>query len=315
MIGKFRLALGFLVSVAVVLTATVTAVSAGGPVLPPPATQLAIVSVTDEATHFSQPVKGQPFDVSVVSEDQFGNVTPVKLKTTVALTVQSGTGTLSGTLKGTIPSGQSSVTIAGAVYSVAENGVVLAVSAIKGDTLLPASVNVDVQVFAASVKGNPHTSITLSATQCQAPSPQFPTCATTTFQNGVSGPAFLAEGVCQGKAAGCLTNAGETSLLMNVTANMNDANGNPLYSRTDPAVTIVACDKSLCGGGNISQIPLFVDFNNTGTYTQVPACPSKGTIAPAPAPPYCVDYVTSHRDNAGDTLLYFDFASDYIVHY
>ena len=311
MIGKFRLALGFLVSVAVVVTATVISASIVGAVPPPPATQLAITSVTDETTGLNEPVRGQPFDVVVVSEDQFGNVTPVKGKTTVALSVGSGTGTLSGTLKVTIAAGTSQATIAGARYSVAENGVVLVVSGTKGDSLLPGHVNVDVQVLAAEFTGNGKTSFTLSSSQCTSPSPQIPTCATTTFQHGANGKTFLSEGVCQGKAAACLANAGETSLLMNVTADISGLG----YTRTDPAVSIIACDKSLCGGGNINQIPLFVDFNNTGTYVQVPACPSKGTIAPAPAPPYCVDYVSSHRDNAGDTLLVFDFADDYIIHF
>ena len=280
------------------------------------ATQLAIVSVTDEGTGLPEPVKAQPFDVAFVTEDAFGNPSPVSQQTTVALTLQTGTGTgtLSGTLTATIPAGQSQDTIAGALYSVAENGVVLVVSATAGDSLHSAQDKVNVQSFAASIVGTPGVPTTLSATACQNPTPQLPTCAVTFFQHGVKGKAFLSGGVCQGIATNCLTNGTEISLLMNVTANMKDANGNPLYSRTDPAVTVVACDKSLCGGGGINTFVLLVDLHGTGNYVQAPACPSKGTIAPTGVP-FCVDYVTSHRDNAGDTLLYFDFADDFIIHY
>ena len=288
--------------------------SGGVTVKPGPASKLAIVSVTDEGTGLPAPVRGQPFDVTFVTEDAFGNVSPVSQPTSFALSRQAGSGTLSGNLAITIAAGQSQGTIPGALYSVAENGVILAISATAGDTLQSAQTAVNVQSFATSIVGTPGVAVTLTSNQCTAPSPQVPTCAFTTFRHGVNGKAFYSEGVCLGITTGCLQNGGETSLLVNVIANLKDANGNPLYSRTDPALTIVACDKSLCAGNSISKYLLIVDINGNGQYVQAPACPSKGTIAPTGVP-FCVDYVTSHRDNAGDTLLYFDFAIDYIVHY
>ena len=55
----------------------------------------------------------------------------------MALTLRSGTGTLGGTLTGTIPAGQSQVTISGVTYSKAESGVVLTASRTSGDEFVP----------------------------------------------------------------------------------------------------------------------------------------------------------------------------------
>jgi hypothetical protein len=288
--------------------------SGGVTVKPGPAAQLVIVSVTDEGTGLPAPVKGGPFDVAVLTEDAYGNVSPVSQPTTVALTLQTGTGTLSGNLTVVVASGQSTGTVTGAQYSVGENGVVLVASSIAGDSLQPAQVKVNVQSVAASIVGTPGISTTLFSTACTDATPAVPTCATTYFQHGINGKAYFSEGVCSGVATGCLTGGGETALLANVTANMKDANGNPLYTRSDPALTVVECDKSLCSHAGVNKFVLFVDVNGTGQYVQAPACPSAGTIAPTGVP-FCVDYFSSHRDGSGDTLLYFYFAIDFIVHY
>jgi hypothetical protein len=296
---------------------TVASGSAGVSVSPG-AGHLVIASVTDHATGLTEPVQGQNFDVVVSSVDAYGNPAPVSQPTTVTLSIKAGTGTgtLSGTLTATVPKGSDVWIIAGAQYSKVENAVVLVASTTLGDSLPSGQVTVNVQALAAVVTGTPGTSITLSSSACLDATVALPTCAITFFQHGVNGKAFLSEGVCAGVTTGCLTNSqGSMSLLMNVTANMKDANGQPLYSRTDPALTIVECDKSLCSGKGVSSYTLFMDLNNSGSYMQVPACPSKGVIAPAPAAPYCVDYITSHRDGSGDLKLYLLFAIDYGVHY
>jgi hypothetical protein len=286
----------------------------GVTIKPGPASQLIIVSVTDEATGLTQPVKGQPFDVSFTTEDAYGHLSPVSQATTIHLSVMAGTGTLSGTLTVIIATGQSQGTIAGASYSVAENGVVLVVSSVAGDTLQPAPTKVNVQAVAASIVGTPGVSTTLGSSNCVDATPAVPTCAITYFQHGVNGRAFFSEGSCTGIATGCLSAGGETALLANVIANMKDASGNPLYTRTSPALTIFECDKTLCSHAGVTKFVLFVDVNGTGQYVQAPACPSAGTIAPTGVP-FCVDYFTSHRDGSGDTLLYLYFAIDYIVHF
>ena len=282
--------------------------------------QIVVDAVKDEATAVANPVAGKPFDVALHSEDAFGNVVPVRQATTVMLSVKSGSGTgvLSGTLTATAQPGQSLWTIAGAVYSKSENGVTLVASVTGGDTIQPAQATVNVQAVVAVVLGTPGTAATLGSSACSEPTRALPTCATTFFQHGVNGLAQLSEGSCAGVATGCLTNQSVTSLNINVTANLNDANGNPLYSRTDPVATIVECDQSLCTGGGVTNYHLFVDIAGTGTYVQAAACPSKGTIA-ATGVPFCVDYFRSHREgddrDDGDLELYLLWDIDYGVHY
>lgn len=90
-----------------------------------------------------------------------------------------------------------------------------------------------------------------------------------------------------------------------------------------PATLIMKCDKAECGGGAIRKQQLNVtlspnpDSDFAGTFT-APACPAKGTVGfdPSNLPitdsnlPFCVDYVQSTRDNAGDTFLYLLFVVD-----
>jgi|GEM_PF-858004 len=77
----------------------------------------------------SNQAAGVPFDVMVDVEDSLGNAAGVEDLTLITLSVQSGTGTLSGTVTGVLTTGQSTVTITDLSYDVAETGVVLRASA------------------------------------------------------------------------------------------------------------------------------------------------------------------------------------------
>ncbi len=66
------------------------------------------------------PVAGTPFNVTVRAVNANGAAQNVTSGTLVQLSVASGYGTLSGTTVATIPSGSSSVTIAGVIYSAAD---------------------------------------------------------------------------------------------------------------------------------------------------------------------------------------------------
>ena len=79
--------------------------------------------------------------------------------------------------------------------------------------------------------------------------------------------------------------------------------------RTNPATIIMKCDKTLCGGGAIKSKRLTVTLTPGGPDVEAPDCPAKGTVGPAPLT-FCVDYVQSTRDNAGDTILYLLFVQD-----
>ncbi|MCZ2473804.1 hypothetical protein G9H62_13265, partial [Aquirufa ecclesiirivi] len=73
----------------------------------------------------AQQTAGTGFAVTVTLTDANGNAVNATADGTVTLTRKTGTGTLGGTLTGTITSGSSAVTISGVTYTKAETGVVL----------------------------------------------------------------------------------------------------------------------------------------------------------------------------------------------
>jgi hypothetical protein len=83
------------------------------------------------------------------------------------------------------------------------------------------------------------------------------------------------------------------------------------YSTTNPATLIIRCSKQLCPGKGVSSYTLKVSFSATGPLNLVSApCTSKGVALDAAGNTFCSDYVQSHRDNAGDVLLYLLFVHD-----
>lgn len=82
----------------------------------------------------SPPLVGTGFSIVVSSADGTGAARKVLAATTVTITVQSGTGTLT-TSTCIIPVGGTSCTVAGAVYSRSESGVVLRANATAGKKL------------------------------------------------------------------------------------------------------------------------------------------------------------------------------------
>jgi hypothetical protein len=94
-------------------------------------TKLAITSVNGG----SNPTAGTGFSVVVQSQDANGNPSNVSPATGVALSVNTGSGTLGGTLTGTINNNQNTVTITGVTYSKAESGVILTATRTGGVSL------------------------------------------------------------------------------------------------------------------------------------------------------------------------------------
>ena len=98
------------------------------------AARLAITSVNGGLN----PTTGTAFSVTVTKQDQFGHAINAVAATGVSLSLDTGTGTLGGTLTGTIAVGTSSTSISGVTYTKAESGVVLTATRTSGDTPLPA---------------------------------------------------------------------------------------------------------------------------------------------------------------------------------
>jgi hypothetical protein len=112
-------------------TALVTLNTTAFTINPNVATQIAVTSVNGGI----DPSQNQPFSVNVEVRDANGDPAAVGVDTDIALTLTTGTGTLSGTLTGTITAGSGNVVISGVLYNTAESGVVLTASRTAGQTL------------------------------------------------------------------------------------------------------------------------------------------------------------------------------------
>ncbi|MDD2331188.1 MAG: hypothetical protein PHI68_00905, partial [Candidatus Cloacimonetes bacterium] len=96
------------------------------------ATKLAITSI-DPAS----PYINTAFSVSIQSLGDDNAPVNVDEDTQITLSLATGTGTLSGTLTGTILTGSNSASLSGVLYNTAETGVSITASATSGQTLLP----------------------------------------------------------------------------------------------------------------------------------------------------------------------------------
>ncbi|MHA8104917.1 invasin domain 3-containing protein [Aquirufa nivalisilvae] len=97
---------------------SLTGTSAGFSSVAGAASKLVVSTIASQAA-------GGAFPVTVTLTDANGNPVNATANGTVTLTLKTGTGTLGGTLTGTITAGSSSVTISGVSYTKLESGVVL----------------------------------------------------------------------------------------------------------------------------------------------------------------------------------------------
>lgn len=107
-----------------------------------PPSQLAITSINGGASVTA----GTPFSVEIRALDVNGEFSNVSTDTAVSLSLDSGNGTLGGTLSGTLTNGTSTLTLSGVTYSRAESGVALTATRDSGDNLASA----DSSTFAVS---------------------------------------------------------------------------------------------------------------------------------------------------------------------
>ena len=120
----------------------VTATRTGGDTLSPVTSPAFTVSaladrlVITAINGGSNPTAGSGFSVSVQAQDALGNPGNVSASTNLTLSLNTGTGTLGGTLTGTISAGSGSTTISGVTYTKAESGVKLTATRTSGDNLL-----------------------------------------------------------------------------------------------------------------------------------------------------------------------------------
>lgn len=207
----------------------------------------------------------------------------------------------------TIPAGATSVTVLTA-YSTATSSVQVTASVGSKNSLLTAttasfSVQKNLNFLSGSDGSLKNGTAGADGSGCAVVDKAHPVCGIINLPNGATGNVALSLGVCP-SGQPCASGATVTQLV----ANLNDANGAPLYTRTSPASMTIVCDKSLCGNGGVSKFNALWSLSATGDLAVVPPCPSKGVIGATQN--YCTDYVSSTRDNAGDLLLVVLFLQD-----
>ena len=128
-----------------------------------------------------------------------------------------------------------------------------------------------------------------------------PVCGILNLPFGASSSVVLALGACDPSYAACGSNKGA------VVQALADLSGLG-YTKSAPALLVVKCDKSLCGGGAIQNVHLEFSLGGNDALSLAGPCPAKNTIGANQSA--CVDYVQSKRDGSGDTHLYLLFDQD-----
>jgi len=244
-------------------------------------------------------VKNVPFQVAVTYRDANGNPAPLPSKDkAVSLTVTGGPDD-GQTTTHQVASAETGftfqVTLADAGNSV---GVTAAVPG--HNTGVTSGSSPSFSVLSQSLQfGSGSTFNQIGGTHDSGgctPTSTDPVCADLLTPLGANSDIFLSAGVCTGVSK-CSSSF--------VQAILDVSN----YSRSNPATLVMKCYKALCGVGAIHKQQLIVNLAPTDTGTAAaPDCPAKGTVGANQQ--YCVDYVQSTRDNAGDTLLYLLFVDD-----
>lgn len=249
-------------------------------------------------------VKSVPFDVTVSFLDSSGN--PTTLPSGVSsLKLTDSLGDTLGTASN-IPATAQSWQFQGVSIGTAANGVTLTASVPKGSTKstspVPSAPFDVLLTYASAPQNNPLTEVggTNGSGGC-SPTAGSPICADLLLPSGSDTSILMSLGLCDGLGK-CV--GSDAQALVRPGAS---------YSKSSPATLIVKCDKSLCGGGGINKQQLAVQPSSGGGFTTAPPCPAKNVIGADQS--FCVDYVQSTRDNAGDTYLYLLFTDDVRAHY
>ena len=244
-------------------------------------------------------VQDRSFDVELRFTDGAGNELPLSLNQNTTVTVSHGE-TLIGTVD--VPPETTNTylldQLSGTIYEPAADAILTATAATRPRPVIDESAPFDVLISSKDVRVSERTSTGGDNQNVDAPcnpTADFAVCADLLPPEiaDFNANGLLSRGPCAG--AGC-------SEYIQVLATFQK-------EFTDPATLIMKCDKELCGGGAIRKQKLEVVITPGSGPVTAAACPAKGVVAET-GPPFCVDYVQSTRDNAGDTYLYLLFVED-----
>jgi hypothetical protein len=265
----------------------------------PTATQITITSVSTPTfvppnTPGAPPayvVQDVPFNVDIALD------APLSYNQTKQLRLTVIAGPDAGTVDITFPvaAGASTATVTGVVLPNFANGVTIKVAVTQANSAVtPGTATFDVlktSLWAPATStltgfgggGGP-------GLAC-APTASDPVCGDLRLpeSNGVLSRQLLSQGSCVGL---CNLLGSFLQVLVDVDPT--------IYNKFNPIEVVAKCDKTLCPGKGIKTYRIAVQLAPTTALTDAPACTKKGVVTSGK---FCVDYVQSKRNNAGDLLL------------
>lgn len=242
-------------------------------------------------------VQETDFDVALSfwGTDEAGADAQLPLSTSRDVTVTVTGPGLSASVE--VPAGETGTGLTGLQLPAAADGVTLTATA-SGHKVDASGASPEFDVLVASTS-DPSIGGNQTDEGCEATRAE-PVCADLIApEAGFVTGTLLSLGVCSTAAGGTGCDGNYVQALAGFAADVSD-----------PATLVMKCDKSLCGGGAIHRTELVVDLvPGVDPGPQVAsACPAKGVVGTDQK--FCVDYVQSTRDNAGDTHLYLLFTED-----
>jgi hypothetical protein len=248
-------------------------------------------------------VRDIDFRLEVAFTDGAPTPAPLPLSYTKDVTIglQVLAGPNAGTVwKTTVPAGQTSAVFE-QHFTTAGNGAVVQVTNLaRRPRDLITSETVGFDVLKSSAPALATSDLTGigggggTGTAC-TPTRQEPVCADLLLPDGVAtGDGLLSLGICDTLDA-CTGQSVQVLIGL-------------VQDRSNPATLVMKCDKSQCRGGGIGGYTLNVTLVPGTPALSAPSCPAKGTVGADQS--FCIDYVQSTRDNAGDTHLYLLFVED-----
>lgn len=252
--------------------------------------------------------KGKPITLTVALEPYgaaFAKDTKLKLTPSLA----SGA-TPAGKVRPTsviMPAGVNSAAFTMS-YSAVDNGVQVTVSVANASTYHPVTPGTTdpfdvLKALTTFASDDPRleTGLGVGNRNCAATTTESE-CGTLVLSEGLASPAgALSLGACTDDL-GCTPG----SQVVQFVGDLGSA-----YSPETPAVLVIRCDKTLCAGKGVTYYTVKLSFETSGPLDlEAMPCVTKGVALDGYGNDYCVDYRQSHRDNAGDLLLYLLFTHD-----
>ncbi|MBN2561966.1 MAG: hypothetical protein JXQ75_13660 [Phycisphaerae bacterium] len=238
-----------------------------------PACKLAITTIAGQTA-------GTAFNVAVTAQDQYGNDSNLLVDSLVTLSLATGTGSLGGTLSGTMTSGTSSKTISGVTYNVAESGVSLTATESGGFPLTAATSNT------FTVSANSLTKLTVNTVASQVAGTAFNVTVkstdtygnpvVTTQDTGVSLSVNTGSGSLGGTTTGTITGGTSSVTISGVTYDTAESgvsltatrtSGDSLTAANSNLFAVAAGTASKLAAATIATQGEDIPFNVTVTST------------------------------------------------